>query len=156
MTRVATKIILKERQKPSEPVKEYLDWWQVLALQCHKMEPRTKYDICMWNIEIRFQRNFVSIKPNSFAQIAKIAQSAEVVMRRENKEREFYMQPGKRKEVMMVTSFTRDKKRRVQQSYRSSERVQLRKAESNLTQRTWTGGRTKLKRRCKGNVWWAA
>lgn len=81
---------MEERQRLTEPVKEYLDRWQALAHQCHEMEPRIRYDVCVRNTVSRFQKYFMSVKPNSFEQIAEIAQSAEVVMMRENKEREFF------------------------------------------------------------------
>lgn len=113
MTRVTTRTLVEERQKIDEIVKEYLDRWQALALHCHEMEPRTKYDICVQNMTTRFQKYFISVKPNSFAQIAGVAQSAKVVMLWENKEREFYKQlsdTGKRKEAM--TSYFQCKRRK--------------------------------------------
>lgn len=94
MESVIGKTLLEEWLKPNEPVKEYLSRWQTLALQCHEMEPRTKYDICKRNIATKFQKYFVSVKPNSFAQIPEIAQSAEVVMARDSRDREFFKQPA--------------------------------------------------------------
>lgn len=44
-------------------------------------------------------------------------------MARENKDKEYYKQIGKRKEAMKVTFPMQDKKRRAPESYRSSERV---------------------------------
>lgn len=76
MASVIGKTLLEERLKPNEPVKEYLNRWQTLALQCHEMEVRTRYDICKRNMATKFQKYFVLVKSNSFAQIPEIVQSA--------------------------------------------------------------------------------
>lgn len=78
----------------------------------------------------------MSIKPNSFAQIAEIAQSTKVVIMRENKERQFSKQPDKRKEAMMVTASTHDRKRRAHEAYRSSNWVPGKENGSYLIQGT--------------------
>lgn len=78
----------------------------------------------------RFKKYFVSVKPNSFAQITEIAQYPEVKTRRE-----FYKQLGKRKEAMTVLSRTPRKEELGSHIDRQSE-FQPRTSESNPAQGT--------------------
>lgn len=56
MTRVMARTLLEELQKPNVLVKEYLGRWPAMALQCHEMKPRTKYDICVQNMVARSRK----------------------------------------------------------------------------------------------------